>query len=274
VQHLLDRLTTIQSRIEQRQTRKGILKGITILRLYGSSDKDDFLVALQEYQSRAALIGSLAVSNVLSKADRGDITSEFETALLSITSALTALGCNMTQTENQLRSIKTAIELVDGKIGASLTHLLEINSEVKRSNDALCNLKATFQNAMKEELTLFRERLPLCDFLVTPGQLDRGDLEIDLGCMKGYLESIVQGNGWPSDLDIWECIWDVKETVHLLGPSVSKFARSGLDETGTVGVKISGENYIVHFSPMISLLSSSLGTLLKLPNTDWCGRIV
>ena len=74
-QHLLDRLTTIKERIERRRTRKAILKGITVLRLYGGSDKDDLMVALQEYQSRAALVGSVAVNDVVSQISSGGITA-------------------------------------------------------------------------------------------------------------------------------------------------------------------------------------------------------
>jgi hypothetical protein len=262
VQHLLDRLTTIKSRIEQRKTRKAIIKGISVLRLYGSSDKDDLLVALQEYQSRAALIGGVALNNVLLQTSRGGMTQELERSLVSITNALTTLGYDMSQTENEIRRISRTIEEVDGKIDATLNQLSEISCDVKKTNDAFYNLKTTLQDAMKEELVLFRESLPVRGLLNPLGCVDRGILEMDLGTMKGYLESIVQGGGWPSDLDIWECIWDVVETVHLWAPFVAG-SMGSLEEVGTVGVDVSGDSHVVYFSPMTHILWDSLGKSLQ-----------
>jgi hypothetical protein len=261
MQHLLDRLTAIRSRIERRRTRRSIIKGLTVLQLSGSSDKDDLLVALQEYQSRAAFIGSVVLNTVLLQLNRGLVTSELEASFLSITSALTALGYNMTQTENQLRSINIAIEGIDAKMDTTLNQLSEINHIATRSNEAFRDLRTTFQEVMREELALVRESLPVRETLLNPlGRADRGDLNMDFGSMKGYLESIVQGNGWPSDLDVWECICDVVETVNLLGCSVA--GSRSRDLGGTVTAKVSRKGNIVYFSPMIPLLWNSLGMSL------------
>jgi len=208
-QHLVDRLIAIKARIEKRQSRKSLVKGVTVLRLYGGSDKDDLMAALQEYQTRAALIGSVAVNAVLSQVNRDRITEDVQSSLLSITSGLTGLGYNMTQTENRLRSIITTIEAVDGKMDVTLSQLSEISCEVKRSNALFSDFKAERRDVMSEKRAVVREYRPVCGHLNPLGQLDRGDLEVDYGTMKGYLESIVQGGGWTSDLDIVECLWDV-----------------------------------------------------------------
>jgi len=264
-QHLLDRLTEIKSRIEKRSTRKRIVKGITVLRLYGGTDKDDLLVALQEYQSRTAMISSAAVDKVLQNSN-GGMTPELEASLRSITGALSTLGYNMTQTENQIQCISRAIKGVDGKMDATMTQLSEIGRRVESSSDSFANLKATLQDALKEELAGFRTSL--CDLgLLNPlSQVDRSDLELDFGSMKGYLQSIVQGNAWTSDLDVWECIWDVVDTVHLFGPLVGQLMKSDLTRIGFVRRKEFGENRVVYFSPMMVPIWTSLGTLSHFPD--------
>jgi hypothetical protein len=259
MQHLRDRLTAIRSRIERRQTTKSIIKGITVLQLYGSSDKDDFLVALQEYQTHVGIIETAAINEFLSHASRSVVTPELESLGLSITSALTALGHNMTQTENQFRSINSAIEGVDGKMDAALSQLSDISCEVKRSNNAVHDLRAMLKDTMKGERALARENVPVRGLFTTLGQVDRCDLQVDFGTMKWYLESIVQGGGWPSDLDVWECICDVVETVSLLGSSAGSRSR---DFSDTVAVEAAGNGNIVYFSPMIPPLWDSLGTSL------------
>lgn len=259
-QHLLDRLTAIKERIGKRRTRKAIFQGITVLRLYGGSDKDDLMVALQEYQSRAALLGSVAVNDVVLRiSSTGGITADIQSSLLSITSGLNGLGYNMTQTEDRLRNILSEIKTVDGKMDVTMNQIAEIGNDVKRSNEAWCNVTDTIRDMIKEEGALFRESLSLRGLLNPLGRVERGDIEVNLGSMKDYLESIVQGNGWPSDLDIWECVWDVAESIHLLAPCVARRTRSQLDEQGTVRVEVSGEDYVVYFSPILGLLWEVLG---------------
>jgi hypothetical protein len=72
---------------------------------------------------------------------------------------------------------------------------------------------------------------------------------VDSGSMKGYLESIVQGNEWPSDLDVWECMCDIVETVNSLGSWVAVLRNRDL--TGTAGVEGLGKNNIAYFSLMM-----------------------
>jgi len=259
-QHLLDRLTEIKSRIEKRSTRKRIVKGITVLRLYGGTDKDDLLVALQEYQSRAAMISSAAVDTVLRNSN-GRMAPELEGSLRSITGALTTLGYNMTQTENQIQCISRTIKGVDGKMDATMTQVAEIRSTVERSNDRFGNLKATVQDAMKEELACFRTSLCGLGLFNPLSQVDRSDLALDFGSMKTYLQSIVQGKAWPSDLEIWECIWDVVQTVHMFGPAVGELTTSALEGIGAVATEVSGGTSVVRFSPIMGPLWNSLGVL-------------
>ena len=95
-----------------------------------------------------------------------------------------------------------------------------------------CSVKDTIRDVIKEEGALFRESLPVRGLLNPLGSVERGDIEVNLGSIKDYLESIVQGNGWPSDLDIWECVWDVAESIHLLAPCVARKNEESIGRAG------------------------------------------
>lgn len=85
----------------------------------------------------------------------------------------------------------------------------ELKFGVQRSNQAFSELTTTLQDNMAL----------LCS--LSSGAIDRRHFEVDLGSMRAYLQSIVRGGGWPSDLDIWECIWNVVQTVDLFILSTS-----------------------------------------------------
>lgn len=251
LQTLRNRLVVIKTRIEGRRRRNPFMRGILALRLYAGSDKNDLLIAMHEYQTRA-------VQSILDHVGNNGIRNDIREFMISTTTALNALEQNVGESQNE--NADRIGRVIDGKLRTAIETFTVLNNEIQRSNRVLnSDLKAAVQACIKEEFALLRDDVAFVCSPNSVGQLDRGDLAIDLGTMKDYLERIVLGNGYPSDQDIVECVSDVVGTVTVFSPWIAAAMKNDLNIADMVSTELSGDTHVVKVSLLTSIIWSSLG---------------
>jgi hypothetical protein len=94
---------------------------------YGNFYKEELIMALQDYQTRAKMYGNGIVEKVLARVSSDRITTEIRTSLLPIVEALEILCNNTSKTSDELT-------LIAHKIDSALSSFTESHEDIEKSN--------------------------------------------------------------------------------------------------------------------------------------------
>jgi hypothetical protein len=203
VHELHRRLVDLKANIMSRN-RKTLLASVSGLCLHGNTFKEELIMALQDYQTRAAMYGNGVVEKVLRLVSSDKITTEVRTSLLPIVAALEMLHNHTSKTSEELTSVAH-------KIDSALAILNESHEGTRKSNAEV----QISVNELRRDFGEFRSSLPAIRAFET-GPIERSSLVIDC-TMREFLEKMKREGVWLSDQEIWECVWGVAETFKLFG---------------------------------------------------------
>lgn len=246
VSTLRGQLVTIKSQIEARQKRNIFFKRLTILKQYGARDEKLMLLACQQYQIRASILGSLALKN-------GHKAIESTCGFTTDPMVLETLG-----------SIANTLEILNTKLfehlgPATIQELtVTIQSELQHSAS---NIQQTIRDTIREEFSSVRTQLPIMPLLQTGGPMADHELQLEPGNLRDFLQNL--GTQDPvSDIEIWEIIWDVVETLDLfiMGISASQSTSYNTEVNKTVDVEVKVDKVVVSFDPIVGVIWTALGT--------------
>lgn len=204
VHELHRRLVELTAKIEKWNHNSTRLAQVFGLRLHGNSLKEELIMALQDYQTRAAMDGNRIVEEVLRLVSSDKNATEVRTSLLPIVAALKILHNNTSKTSEELT-------LVTHKLDYALAIFNESHEGTRKSNADVQNSV----NELRRDFGEFRSSLPAIRAFET-GPIKRSSLVIDC-TMREFLENMKRDGVWLSDQEIWECVWGVAETFKLFG---------------------------------------------------------
>jgi len=235
-----------------------------MLRQYGTADENDMLLAFQQYQIRVSMLGIMAFNNADMLSTHSFQTTRHSNpsimkVLRLISNALATLNSEMLDVENDSRDVlNSAVDLVQT---STLSLNPDFNSDKQPTTDSLQDIKTYLQDTMRQEFSSFRSQMSLLPLLQSSSPSIKSGLNHDIGNMKDFLQSFGQ-NGWIFDVEIWEIIWDVVETLDFFILAISSASHSAgkhVELDNTVGVEMSEKSWVVYFTLITDIIWNSLG---------------
>jgi hypothetical protein len=240
------RLTVIQKRIQERVKRPWLVKASTCLQLYGRSCKEDMLLAMQEFQTRAAIQFSVAIEEFRSRLGPAGISEDVQHVLDPFMERITLLVLGKRQSIQSIdpQSLKDNLEEMFsalrglGELLQYSNHELQsaIRTIEKRVLSAVpvsgrpvmeCHIDAVTAMIevperladIKKEIALLRSSLqfPVIDPISRGSAIEVPVFEIKMDTAEEYLRRVRQSGSFTTDQDIWELVWDYLEFYRTYG---------------------------------------------------------
>ena len=188
------------------------MKGVNILWLYGNSDKENMVMALQNYQALAVMWGVEAIQKVQLGTD------EVKETIQRIEQSLAMLATSPINVKTEVNTMRTNIAGLQESINESVTLAKCTNAGVETANAIIESLK-TFSKDILQELKSLRNHSmqPVLSSLNRPSDMDRAQMEIQFDTTNEYLQKLRDSGGYLSDLELWELVWDFTEIYRELG---------------------------------------------------------
>ena len=216
-------LENIKSKIEQRKCRGKWIKGLTVLRPYGESDKKNITCALQRYQTQAILWGNEALYKILGLSQ--SLKGQLREAVEQISDNLSVIATGSLDVKREVVTLNSGVVGLGESMDNATTMIQRATKQMESTN---LRLESLSHEMMKEIRALRVQSVcPAIGLISRKSDMDRARIDLKLDSLNEYLSKLRSGGGTLSDLEIWELAWDFVEIYREFGASVVNMIEEG-----------------------------------------------
>jgi hypothetical protein len=199
---LRTRLSDIKSKIETRKMRNKWIKGVAILRQFGTSDKESMIAALQTYQTLAVMWGNEAIEKV--QLGNNEIKNDVKTAFQHISQVLEVIATSSAHVGTEMKTMRV-------ETNAGIEAIKTLSNDILREIQEIRN----------------ESGYPVLSVIKRSSDIDRAQIEIKLDTTTEYIQKVRGAGGYLSDLEVWELVWDFIEIYREYGAVVLDHLEEG-----------------------------------------------